>query len=57
MMELLPDRREVGVDVGMIEFEVGHDQMPRAVMDEFRALVEECRVVFVRLDYERGIWS
>lgn len=55
-MELALDRGQVGVDVGVVEFEIIQDQGARAVMDELGALVEERAVVFVGLDHEkRGI--
>ena len=52
MMELRLDRRQVGEDVGVIEFEVVEDGGARAVMDELRALVEKCGVVLVGFDDE-----
>ena len=52
VMELLLDRAEVLVDVGVIELEVVEDQRARAVVDELGALVEERRVVFIGLDDE-----
>ena len=52
MMELPLDRGHVGVDVGVVELEVVEDRGARAVVDELGALVEERRVVLVRLDDE-----
>src|SRR6185437_5374762 len=51
-MELPLDGRHVRVDVGVVILEIVEDQRAWPVVDELRALVEEGRVVFVRLDHE-----
>ncbi len=56
VVKLLLDRRQVGKDVRVIEFDIVDDECPWAVVDEFGALVEEGGVVLVRLDdEERGV--
>jgi hypothetical protein len=50
MMELPLNRRQIGKDIGVIEFQVVQDQSARLVMDKLGALVEKRRVVFIRLD-------
>ena len=45
-------RREVGVDVGVVELDVADDRHVRQVVDELRPLVEEGAVVLVALDHE-----
>ena len=52
MMELLLDRCDIRIDVSVIVLEIIEDQRARSVMDKFRALVEERRIVFIRLDHE-----
>ena len=52
MMELGFDGIEIGENIRMIEFDVVDDQRARTVVDELRALVEKCGVVFVGLDHE-----
>jgi hypothetical protein len=52
MMELALDHGQIIEDVGVIELQVVDDQGARAVVDELGALVEEGRVVLVRLDDE-----
>ncbi len=52
VVELRLDRGHVRKDVGVVEFEVVEDRRARPVVDEFRALVEERRVVLVGLDHE-----
>ena len=54
MMELGLDRRQIGEDVRVIELEVVQDGGARPVMNEFRTLVAESGVVFVRFDDEEG---
>ena len=51
-MELFLDRRQIFVDIGVIELEIVEDQRPRAVVNELGALVEERRVVLIGLDHE-----
>ncbi|MNV52305.1 hypothetical protein D3C71_1443890 [compost metagenome] len=58
MVELRFDGGQIGEDVGVVVFQVVQDGGARAVMDKLRTLVEEGRVVFVRLDHEgtaRGV--
>ena len=43
---------EVGVDVGVVEFDVGEDERVRKVVEKLGALVEEGGIVFVALDDE-----
>src|SRR5205807_219267 len=43
---------EIGVNIGMIEFERSDDQIVGVVVKEFRTLVEEGGIVFVALDDE-----
>ncbi len=43
---------EVGVDVGVVEFDVGEDERVRKVVEELGAFVEEGGVVLVALDDE-----
>ena len=50
--ELQLDGGEIGVNIGVIEFERGDDQIVGTVVQEFRAFVEEGGVVFVALDDE-----
>ena len=52
VMKLFLDRRQVFVDVGVIELEIVEDQRARAVVDELGALVEERGVVFIGFDDE-----
>ena len=52
VIELPLDGLEIGVDVGVVELEIVEDQRARPVVDEFGALVEECRVVFIGFDHE-----
>ena len=51
-MELAFDGLDVGVDVGVVVFEVVQNGGARAVVNELGALVEERRVVFVRLHHK-----
>jgi hypothetical protein len=51
------DRVEVGVDVGVVELDVVHEERVRVVVEELRALVEERRVVLVAFDHEIGAGS
>ena len=46
------DGFEIGVDVGVIEFDVGEDQRVGKVVQKLRSLVEEGGVVFVAFDDE-----
>ena len=46
------DGVEIGVDVGVIELDVGEDERVRKVVEELRALVEEGGVVLVAFDDE-----
>src|SRR5262249_49646899 len=41
---------QVGIDVGVVKFDGGDDQLVRAVVQELRPLVEESGVVFVAFD-------
>lgn len=50
MVELFLDRFQVVKDIGVIELKVVEDQRTRAVMDKFRAFVEEGAVVLIRFD-------
>jgi hypothetical protein len=43
-----PDRENVGV----VKFQIVQNQRARPVMDELGALVEKCRVVFIRFHHE-----
>ena len=52
VVELALDRGEVGIDVGVVEFEVVEDRGARPVVHELGALVEERGVVLVGLDHE-----
>ena len=52
-MELGLDRSEIRKNVRMIELQIVQDRRARQVVDELRALVEECGVVFIRLDDEK----
>src|SRR3569623_299488 len=54
VMKLTLDGGEVGKDVGVVEYEIVQHGGARAVMNEFRALVEERGVVFVGLHHEKG---
>ena len=51
-MELLLDRCHVGIDVSVVVFEIVEDERAWSVMNEFRTLVEEGRIVFIRFDNE-----
>jgi hypothetical protein len=42
MMKLGLDGREIVKDVGVVEFQIVEHGRARAVMHEFRALVEKC---------------
>ena len=53
MVKLGLNRSEIGKYIGVIEFEVIHDQRARPVVDKFRALVKKCAVVFIRFDYKK----
>src|SRR5688572_26290157 len=57
MMELPLDRREVRIDIRMIELEVVEYRGAGPVVHELRPLVEECRVVFVGFDHEERLSS
>ena len=50
--ELQLDGGEVGVNIGVIEFERGDDQIVGAVVQKLRALVEKRGIVLVALDDE-----
>ena len=50
MVELFLDRFQVVKDIGVIELKVVEDQRTRAVMDKFRAFVEEGAVILIRFD-------
>ena len=50
MMKLALDRRDVVVDVGVVELEVIENECARPVVDELCALVEKRRIVLVRFD-------
>ena len=50
MVELRLNGFNVGVDVGVVEFEIVEHQGARPVVHKFRPLVEERRVVLVCLD-------
>src|SRR5689334_11957194 len=52
MMELSFDRSKIDEDVSMIELQIVENRGPSPVVHQFRALVEERRVVLVRLDNE-----
>ena len=52
VMELGLDCGEVGEDVRVVELQIVQDRGARPVVNELRALVEERRVVLVRLDGE-----
>ena len=52
LMELPLDRRDVGIDVGVVVLEIVEHRGARPVVHELGALVEERRVVLVRLDDE-----
>ena len=53
----IDDRVQVGVDVRVIEFDVVDDQSVGPVVQKFRTLVEECRVVLVAFYDELGALS
>ena len=48
--ELQFDGGEVGVNIGVVEFERSDDQVVGAVVQKLRALVEKCRIVLVAFD-------
>lgn len=50
MVELFLDRFQVVKDIGVIELKVVEDQRTWAVMDKFRAFVEEGAVILIRFD-------
>ena len=52
MVELFLDRFQIVKDVRVIELKVVEDQRTRAVMHEFRTLVEERAVVLIRFNHE-----
>ena len=52
LMELPLDRGDVGIDVGVVVLEIVEHRGARPVVNELGALVEERRVVLVRLDDE-----
>ncbi len=47
------DRRQVRVNIGMVEFDAGQDGHLGPVMKELGAFVEKGRVVLVALDYKK----
>src|SRR6186713_2958195 len=51
-MKLFLDRRQVFIDIGVIELEVVEDERLRAVVNELGTLVEERRVVLIGFDDE-----
>ena len=51
------DRREIGIDVGVIELDVVDHADVREVLEELRGLVEERAVVLVPLDHELAATS
>lgn len=51
-MELFLDRFQIVKDVRVIELKVVEDQRTRAVMHEFRTLVEERAVVLICFNHE-----
>ena len=51
-MKLRLDRRKIRKDVRMIELKIVQDRGPGRIVDELGALVEEGRVVLIRLDNE-----
>src|SRR5207237_8161452 len=52
VVKLPLDGGKIIEDVSMIELQVVQDRCASAVVNELRALVEECGVVLVRFDYE-----
>ena len=52
VVKLALDGLKVVKNIRVVVFQVGQDQRPRTVVNEFRPLVEKCRVVFVGLDHE-----
>src|SRR5690554_1143302 len=50
VMELRLDGRQVRKDIGVIVFQVVQNGRSRAIVNKFRALIEECSVVFIGLD-------
>ena len=46
------DGRKIRVDVGVVVFERGEDQLVRMIVEKFRAAIEEGGLVFVALDDE-----
>src|SRR5579859_7398252 len=57
MVKLSLDRREIGKNIGMIEFEIIQDGHVWPIMDELRPLVEERRVVLVGFDDKRDSFT
>jgi hypothetical protein len=55
MVELFLDRFQIVKDVRMIELKVIEDQRTRAVMDEFRTLIEKRAVIFIGFDDKNGL--
>ena len=50
VMKLALDGCQIGIDVGVVEFEIVQNRRAWPVVHELGTLVEERRVVFVRLD-------
>jgi hypothetical protein len=55
MVELFLDRFQIVENVRMIELKVIEDQRTRAVMDEFRTLIEKRAVIFIGFDDKNGL--
>ena len=54
LAERVEHRREVGVEIGMIELDVADEEVLRLVVQELGAAVEERRVVLVAFEHEVG---
>src|SRR5579862_1039444 len=54
VMELPLDCGDIRIDVRVVELEIVERERAGTVVHELRALVEECGVVFIRLDHEKG---
>ena len=50
--KLQRDRREIGINIRVIEFERSENQFVRMVVQKFRPVIEECGIVFVAFDDE-----
>ncbi len=54
-MELLLNRLNIIKNISMIELKVIHDQGAWAVMNEFRALIKEGTIIFIRFNHKNGL--